>query len=442
VRGALPRSSRLREVITERFGEDFGDAQDGPADSPPGLLAAESSRDLGVPDPPPIPAPSREILAAPREGPILRPPGAVSVPTQESFRPPTPALEPPPSPEPSLSPGPAFSLASELSIDGDDETTDAVTPLDAGPEPALHNAVTAAETAPRATPISATWPSPSDVVPPTVEAAPVLELRGRAQESGRRSPLVRVLAVVVGVLALLVLGLVVAVNLRSGVSDPSDSPDTSETSADTVPPGGLPILMDSRSEGASDQLLDSETGAGGDGSAQDGSVEPDAEPEEPRDEISRGAPRERGDPDTSSDTRASESSEERVRRRREASERRRLREARENRGKVESESSGPVSLSIVHSPLRSARMGSSELLTVRMDAPRSAKVVLHSGPAGGPYKKTRLKAKSGGRWEGWVDFRGTSVGQDFHYWLVATHPRAASSATSGSRSSPYRVEIQ
>jgi len=101
-----------------------------------------------------------------------------------------------------------------------------------------------------------------------------------------------------------------------------------------------------------------------------------------------------------------------------------------------------VSVSIVHSPLRSARMGSSELLTVRMDAPRSAKVVLHSGPAGGPYKKTRLKAKSGGRWEGWIDFRGTSVGQDFNYWLVATHPRAASSDTSASRSSPHRVEIQ
>ena len=107
-----------------------------------------------------------------------------------------------------------------------------------------------------------------------------------------------------------------------------------------------------------------------------------------------------------------------------------------------SEDGPPVSLSMTHSPLRSARMGSSELITVRMSAPRSTKVVLHSGPAGGPIKRTRLKAKSGGRWEGWIDFKGTSVGDDFSYWLVATHPRATTSAKSGSRSAPHRVSIQ
>jgi hypothetical protein len=441
VRGALPRSSRLREVITERFGQDFGAAQDGPADSPAGLLAEELSRDLGVPDPPPVVVPSREIVAAPREGPILRPPGAVSVPTQESFRPPTPTLAPLPPSEPSSSPGPTFSLTPELSLDGDDETTDAVAPLETAQEPSFQNAVSQPDTAPRATPVSEARPSPVDVVPPTAEAAPVLEPRRRAQVSGSRSSLVRVLAGIVGVLGLLVLGLVTAVNLKSDVSGSSDTSDTSERSADTVPPGDLPILMDRRSGGAADQLVDSETGTAGDASAPDGPAELDAGQEDSRDGTSRGAPAERGALDTS-DARATESRDERSRRRREASERRQLREGRENRRQVESEAAGPVSLSIVHSPLRSARMGSSELLTVRMDAPRSAKVVLHSGPAGGPYKKTRLKAKSGGRWEGWIDFRGTSVGQDFNYWLVATHPRAASPDTSASRSSPHRVEIQ
>ena len=68
---------------------------------------------------------------------------------------------------------------------------------------------------------------------------------------------------------------------------------------------------------------------------------------------------------------------------------------------AETSSSGPsIELALRHKPITKARVGSSELVSVRMDAPRSAKVTLSAGPVGGPFKRSRLKAKSGGRWEG------------------------------------------
>jgi hypothetical protein len=239
----------------------------------------------------------------------------------------------------------------------------------------------------------------------------------------------------------LVVGLVAVVNLGEA---PEPQPGGSGSSSDH--PGG----DEGGAEGATTEL-------GQQGNFPDGGSAPsdtdaagsDGAPQPEPGGVDRGAGGRSslsGGDDSSDDSRPGRrdesAKEERTRLRREAIERRRAREAKTRREPVEVDSGSPVRLSIVHNPIRSARMGSSELVTVRMDAPRSSRVVLHAGPAGGPYKKTRLKAKSGGRWEGWIDFRGTSVGEEFHYWLVASHPRASASDSAGSRSAPNRVEIE
>ena len=459
VRGALPRSSRLNEVITERFGEGLVDTPSAQSGVAPGLLEVELSRDLGVPAPPPIPVPSREIVDAPRAGPVLVAPGPVSVPPQEAFRPPTPAPAPasvarPEARDTQETAPAASSRLEELSLDFDGETTDAVAPLDRLLEPSVEGAGSLVETAPHAGAIEPA-PSASDFArarpslertEQTAASAAVVGPRGsKGDPRANGGPLQRALVWVVCVLGVLVLGLLAVLKLggppepqvgeaesssdqgadeahagttaeaeTTGLGQSANSPDGNSGSSE--PDVGAPDGASQSASGAENQ------GASGRNSRSDAEGSVDGSPPERREESVE---------------------EERARLRREAIERRRTREAKARQEPVEVDSGSPVRLAIIHSPIRSARMGSSELMTVRMtDAPRSSRVVLHAGPRGGPYKKSRLKAKSGGRWEGWIDFRGTSEGGEFHYWLVASHPRAPASATSGSRSAPNRVEIE
>jgi serine/threonine protein kinase len=102
---------------------------------------------------------------------------------------------------------------------------------------------------------------------------------------------------------------------------------------------------------------------------------------------------------------------------------------------------GSVSLSVSHRPLTSGASGASDLVSVRIDGPSDTTVTLHSGPAGGPYKTSSLKGKSGGRWEGWLTF-SVSAGERLEYWITASHPGADGPAGAGSRSSPFVVEVQ
>jgi len=531
VRGGLPRSSRLKEVITERFGDQLrqtGDFQAAdsvsryltadpptpvlkppPAPRPgmppsdtlsrvpaPDSLEVEVSRDLGAPDPPPIPVPNREILAAPRGGPILVDPGPVGVPAPEAFRPISGATEDPgvdsgsgdeesesaeaaqnsgeaspglslaPTVEPVLAPTPppaltskrepAFELVQDISLDLDDETTDADVPLGALPDslgrmpqgtpaPAAVLSPASERAADEPSPLShrgdrSVSVETAEAVSPigdadAQETSPSIAAPQRSSEAtGKRAFPVRRFALVVGLLAVFALVLVMVVNLRGGLEtgmgagsvaavDKNDASSSIAPEAEVLSDG---TLASDGSGGGERAAVES-----GDGSAgfQDGTDE----------NMTGGQEELQG---AESEGASTVLDEERQRRRREAREQRRSRELTEASAVPERESGAPVSLSLSHSPLRSARVGSSELVTARMDAPRSSKVVLHSGPAGGPYKKSRLKAKSGGRWEGWIDFRGVSAGENFHYWLVATHPRASSAAQSGSRSAPHQVALQ
>jgi hypothetical protein len=253
------------------------------------------------------------------------------------------------------------------------------------------------------------------------------------------------LLLVTGLLALLVVGMLLALKFQGGTEgkvSPGSSVEGAEDGAASTGDTGA----ESEDGASSDQ-----SGVGprsGTGTWMD--ISPELQvpipSEVPSDDLGTpGSSRGQGggvEPEDGASVSPTLTDEERSRRRRDAIERRQARQDRAAASRSERDAGGPVSLSISHSPVRSARIGSSELVTVRMDAPRSAKVVLHSGPSGGPYRRTRLKAKSGGRWEGWIDFRGTSVGEDFHYWLVATHPRASAPARSGSSSAPHRVSIQ
>ncbi len=100
-----------------------------------------------------------------------------------------------------------------------------------------------------------------------------------------------------------------------------------------------------------------------------------------------------------------------------------------------------VPLGLSHSPRTAGTAGSSDLITTRVQGPPGLRVVLHSGPAGGPYEQVTLKARSGGRWEGWLDY-DVPAGQVIEYWIVASHPSVTSQESSGSRSNPHQVVVE
>jgi len=225
----------------------------------------------------------------------------------------------------------------------------------------------------------------------------------------------------IGLLLFVVLGLAATLQLRS---EKTPTPGAAETDSSAAATNDSEAVETASPVPVTDVL----------GNDSESQGEQQVVDEQASVEVEQGR-RQRGSEDTSA---AEGSSDRRERRRKNADS-----GGRSDDSEEESAGSGkPVSLLIAHRPITAARVGSSELVTVNLDAPSSTRVVLHSGPAGGPYKKARLKAKSGGRWEGWIDFKGTSVGSDFHYWVVASHPRASSNATSASRSSPHRVAIQ
>jgi len=474
VRGGLPRSTRLQEVVTERFGDELlasstsnspdavsqylvaapgrGKEKKTPAASPrthgevttaPGSsseLLEEASRDLGVPDPPPIPVPRRQIVSAPRTGPTLVDPGQITMPEKEAFRlPSTPGSPASPGfPADATTDGGRATLSSkslevEPSLDLDEETTDGGSPMyfesySSGALPRNSDLGNTSElsSGERVLRVGLAPNSAGVGGPKTADLPP-----GSRPISKRKAGPAQLLFGLIGVLAFLVVSVGIFAYIRS------TEQEAAEPSAGKVVPSGDQAgqsdkeLENSRGEEDPTEVVDSaevigeivpiELNLGGQGEEADTRRSSRAQ---------RGSDAER---DTSRDSSSERRRQEKVKR--EAA-------VGTSTSRDRSEEGPPVSLSITHSPLTSARMGSSELITVRMSAPRSTKVVLHSGPAGGPIKRTRLKAKSGGRWEGWIDFKGTSVGDDFSYWLVATHPRANASAKSGSRSAPHRVSIQ
>ncbi len=91
--------------------------------------------------------------------------------------------------------------------------------------------------------------------------------------------------------------------------------------------------------------------------------------------------------------------------------------------------------------MRGGAAGASTLVSAKCNGPRSTSVVLYSGPEGGPYSSTTLKARGGGRWEGWLQFGG-AAGDTLEYWIEAEHPRADATGRSGSRSNPHRVPLK
>ena len=102
---------------------------------------------------------------------------------------------------------------------------------------------------------------------------------------------------------------------------------------------------------------------------------------------------------------------------------------------------GPVTLTVSHRPLSKGQAGSSGLISARVQGPAGIQVVLHYGPSGGPHSQLSLRAKSGGRFEEWLNFP-PSPGASLEYWLVATHPAAPSSAASGSAGNPHRLVLE
>ena len=103
---------------------------------------------------------------------------------------------------------------------------------------------------------------------------------------------------------------------------------------------------------------------------------------------------------------------------------------------------GPVTLDLSHRAIVSGASGASDLVSVRIQgAPRDTVVTLHFGPAGGPFRTSKLRGKSGGRWEGWLSFDAAS-GEQIVYWIVATHPAADGPASAGSSSRPFVVQVK
>ena len=102
---------------------------------------------------------------------------------------------------------------------------------------------------------------------------------------------------------------------------------------------------------------------------------------------------------------------------------------------------GPVVLRLKHRPLKKGQAGSSDLVSVRVDGPKGVTVSLHHGPMGGPHSELRLRAKSGGRFEEWLNFPSTP-GSTLEYWVVAEHPSAERPSLSGSRVNPHRLVLE
>ena len=107
----------------------------------------------------------------------------------------------------------------------------------------------------------------------------------------------------------------------------------------------------------------------------------------------------------------------------------------------EVEPSGPFTLTVSHRAVRRGAAGASTLVSAKVNGPRSTAVVLRSGPEDGPYSSTTLKARGGGRWEGWLQFGG-APGDTIEYWIEADHPRADNTGRSGSRSDPHRIPLK
>lgn len=454
VRGSLPRSGRLSEVLAERFGRDMGLATgdagmsspvsdylnvdpaitssraplprepEAPtaaesrigmeAPAPEGPVLGDPGRQLGQPAPPPIPVPRREIVDAPRSGPAEAHEILTTAPLSSSLKIET-----------------EVELADELSVDLEDEETTDPGQLRPPPPPRLPSSSSMPPLAPNrskpARPGSDTAPFAEARSP--VAGRPPRSPKGRPRSGGRSLTVALFLVAVLALAAALLFFLPqLGQQASTELEVPSEPPSPQAVADSQASPS-------ERADGlteADPQLGDGEPSSSEEeGLPEEGVEDPAPPPEQAAEDAAK------------AEERARKREERREQRRQEREERleRERREAAEA-GEDEDEGGGPVSLSLKHSPLRSARAGASELITVRLEGPRSSKVVVHHGLPGGSHKRMTLRAKSGGRWEGWLDLRGLESGGEYSYWVVATHPRAASSATSGSRSSPHRIRLQ
>ena len=452
-RSSLRRMSREETLAPRTDGKDGALSEAAtlsPADGQPGVLE-DDSRSVGAPAPPPIPVPRRALVAAPRQRPTVIDPGDATLPEAESFRPASggdrydgPAhTSPPGSPAAISSHRAPTDLLPELSLDNDfgDETTDV--PGVVGSRP-LHLA-----------PTPSAVQGPSEEVARSLEAVLRMEPAGDGVRSGAaggsappKANSSRERMMVGGSLVVILLSsLVFFIKFGGGFVAERENPPRglATSSAAPAPAQVAPTGRQTPSEDSVPAVAittpPSTGSVGGSSAAEPGQGEPlevDRVGTLPVEGPVRG---QRGSGATALGDSSSTGGGETV-----SSDRRERRRPAPvplmKESAPETSSSGPpIDLVLRHKPITKARVGSSELVSVRMDAPRSAKVTLTAGPAGGPFKRSRLKAKSGGRWEGWIDFRGVSAGDEFRYWVTATHPRATSTATSGSRATPHRVVI-
>jgi serine/threonine protein kinase len=99
----------------------------------------------------------------------------------------------------------------------------------------------------------------------------------------------------------------------------------------------------------------------------------------------------------------------------------------------------PGHLSIDHTPITRASLGTSKVVAVKVDGPSDTRVELWFGPEGGPHQKVDCEALGNGVWRGSIRFDAAGTTE---YWIVARHadttPRIA---VSGSKASPHRVSV-
>ncbi|MEE2830693.1 MAG: protein kinase [Myxococcota bacterium] len=483
IRGGLPRARRLSEVLIDCFGRDLGLATGhGPVNSPvstyinvdPALTASKpplprspeetvppaeatgdpsvrkgpllspggqsAGRDSGVPAPPPVAVSRRELVAAPRDAPSA----------------------------PSMAPSP--SLTEEISLDVDEATTD---PGRMMPGPARPEAV-GSRSEPTVVPRRELPPRPPADRRPDGGAAPVGPTRAmpkvpssdggpspassaadrgpvpaaqpgprqRDKGPGRRAPTSASRGVRTPVLLLcglvIIAGLVVImIQLDRGGSG-SFSLDAGGGERTELDAAGPAAKLANQQDSESLEAGPLDRPAAGSGPADGGEAAAGLPDSETVPEVESEGATERTEAEERAAERRAALAEERRRRRAERSEE----AASDRREEPEAEPrSGTVELQLTHRPIREARPGASALVSVTLAGPRKSKVVLHYGPAGGPYRKKALRAKSGKRWEGWMDSDLPS-GATLEYWVVGSHPAAKDSVRSGSRSSPHRVSIR
>ncbi len=98
-----------------------------------------------------------------------------------------------------------------------------------------------------------------------------------------------------------------------------------------------------------------------------------------------------------------------------------------------------VRLTVTHTPVVRAALGSSKTIEARVGGPEGTVVQLFWGPENGPYDSRPMKASSTGTYRAMLSFDAPGKVQ---YWIVARHPEAEPSRVmSGDRFNPHVVSV-